>query len=100
SPEPTRSALEPIPRRSFLHTGGAALLGAALPTLVVAQTAPAARHRALFQVRDNDPPRWNVILSNMINLREGVAGEPVEIELVAYGPGILMLKADSPVQSR
>ena len=92
--------MQPIPRRSFLHTGGAALLVAALPALVTAQTASAARNRALFQVSDNDPARWNVILSNMINLREGVAGEPVENELVAYGPGILMLKADSPVKSR
>jgi len=41
-----------------------------------------------------------MILNNMQNLREGVGGEPVEIELVAYGPGIHMLKSDSPVKQR
>ena len=41
-----------------------------------------------------------MILNNMINLKEGVGSEGVEIELVAYGPGIDMLKADSPVKHR
>ena len=41
-----------------------------------------------------------MILNNMINLKEGVGSEGVEIELVAYGPGIHMLKADSPVKHR
>ena len=41
-----------------------------------------------------------MILNNMQNLRDGVGGEPVEIELVAYGPGINMLKSDSPVKQR
>ena len=54
----------------------------------------------MFQVTDNDPARWNMILNNMTNLRDGVGSEGVEIELVAYGPGIGMLKADSPVKAR
>jgi len=58
------------------------------------------RNRALFQVTDNDPARWNMILNNMTNLKEGVGSEGVEVELIAYGPGILMLKADSPVKHR
>ena len=87
------------PRRAFLVSSGAALLALALPQLAMAQTATA-KNRALFQVTDNDPARWNMILNNMQNLREGVGGEPVEIELVAYGPGITMLKSDSPVKQR
>lgn len=82
------------PRCSFLL-----LSGAALPQLALAQ-ATAPRNKALFQVTDNDPARWNMILSNMQNLREGVGSEPVEIELVAYGPGLLMLKGDSSVKQR
>ena len=87
------------PRRLFLVSSSAALLALALPQLVVAQSAMA-KNRALFQVTDNDPARWNMILNNMQNLREGVGGEPVEIELVAYGPGINMLKSDSSVKQR
>lgn len=91
--------MAPDSRRSFLVLGSAGLLAALLPSLAAAQVA-APRNRALFQVTDNDPARWNMILNNMQNLREGVAGEPVEIELVAYGPGILMLKGESSVKQR
>ena len=86
-------------RSLFLVSASAALLALALPQLVVAQSAMA-KNRALFQVTDNDPARWTLILNNMQNLREGVGGEPVEIELVAYGPGINMLKSDSSVKQR
>jgi len=88
-------------RRSFLILAGAGAggLGAALPGLALAQAAPV-RNRALFQVTDNDPARWNMILNNMQNLREGVGSEGAEIELVAYGPGLLMLRADSSVKQR
>jgi intracellular sulfur oxidation DsrE/DsrF family protein len=54
----------------------------------------------VFQVTDNDPARWNMILNNMVTLREGVGGEEIEIELVAFGPGLLMLKSDSSVKQR
>ena len=87
-------------RRTFVRSGGAAVLAVALPIAVRAQATTAPRNRALFQVTDNDPARWNMILNNMINLKEGVGSEGVEIELVAYGPGIHMLKADSPVKHR
>jgi len=85
-------------RRSFVLGGAAALLAAALPAAAQATSAP--RNRALFQVTDNDPARWSMILNNMTNLREGVGAEGAEIELVAYGPGILMLKSDSSVKQR
>ena len=88
-----------ISKRSLLVAGGAAVLAAVLPVAAQAQAQPA-RNRALFQVTDNDPARWNMILNNMTNLKEGVGSEGVEIELVAYGPGLLMLKADSPVKQR
>ena len=92
-----------LAKRSFLLAGGA-VLAAALPLLSRAQAQPAAKgpmkNRALFQVTDNDPARWNMILNNITNLREGVGSEGAEIELVAYGPGIAMLKADSPVKAR
>ena len=86
-------------RRTLLLLASAGTLCAAAPTIAFAQTG-APRNRALFQVTDNDPARWNMILNNMQNLREGVGSEAVEIELVAYGPGLLMLKGDSSVKQR
>src|SRR4051812_47819393 len=87
-------------RRTVVVGGAAALLAIALPAAAQTQATTTPRNRALFQVTDNDPARWNMVLNNMANLREGVGSEGAEIELVAYGPGILMLKADSPVKQR
>ena len=90
-------------KRSLFLAGGAALIAAVLPVAAFAQAqvqAQPVRNRAVFQVTDNDPARWNMILNNMVNLKEGVGSEGVDIELVAYGPGITMLKADSPVKHR
>jgi intracellular sulfur oxidation DsrE/DsrF family protein len=87
-------------RRSLLSAAAAVTLAGLLPAHSAAQTAQTVPNRAIFQVTDNDPARWNMILNNMTNLREGVGSEAVEIELVAYGPGILMLKADSSVRQR
>jgi len=87
-------------RRSLVLGGAAALLAVALPALGQVQATTTPRNRALFQVTDNDPARWNLILNNMSALREDVGSEGAEIELVAYGPGLNMLKADSPVKQR
>jgi hypothetical protein len=84
-------------RRTFVAAGAAALVAIVQPA--AAQSQPA-KNRALFQITDNDPARWNLVLNNMTNLRDGVGSEGAEIELVAYGPGLLMLKADSPVRER
>jgi len=65
----------------------------------LAQT-DAAKNRALFQVTDDDPARWNLILNNVRAIREGVGSEGIEIEIVAYGPGIQTLKDDSSVKQR
>ena len=46
-------------KRSLFLAGGAAVLAAVLPVAVRAQ-AQAVKNRALFQVTDNDPARWNM----------------------------------------
>jgi intracellular sulfur oxidation DsrE/DsrF family protein len=89
-----------MPRRSFIRAGAAAALALAMAALAQAQVSQPPHNKALFQVTDNDPARWNMILNNMTNLREGVGGESIEIELVAFGPGLLMLKADSSSRQR
>jgi hypothetical protein len=87
-------------RRTFVVAGAVAFVAVTLPAVAQTQTSAAPRNRALFQVTDNDPARWNMILNNMTNLKDGVGSEGAEIELVAYGPGVAMLKADSPVKQR
>ena len=53
-----------------------------------------------MQVSDADPGKWNLALNNARNLQADLGAANVEIEIVAYGPGIGMLKADSVVGNR
>ena len=71
--------------------------------LVAIHAAPAAAakngNRVVMQVSDNDPAKWNLALNNARNLQQAL-GKNVEIEIVAYGPGIEMLQAESIVGNR
>jgi len=69
-------------------------------TGVLAADAAAAHYKVVFQVSDNDPAKWNLALNNIRNLQQDLGRENVEIELVAYGPGLNMLKLDSVVGAR
>jgi len=60
----------------------------------------AAKHRIVVQVSDNDPKKWNLALNNVANLQKALGKDQVSIEVVAYGPGINMLKLDSKVGGR
>ena len=60
-------------------------------------------HRVAFQVNQNDPQVMNLALNNANNVLEYYRSknEEVEIDIVTYGPGLHMLRADtSPVQDR
>src|SRR5271154_3353505 len=58
------------------------------------------RNRVVIQVSDNDVARWNLALNNAHNLQTDLGIDNVQIEIVAYGPGLAMLKAGSPVAPR
>jgi len=60
-------------------------------------------HRIAIQVDQNDPAVMNMVLNNASNVIEHYRGkgEDVDVEIVAYGPGMNMLRADtSPVAER
>ena len=59
-----------------------------------------AKNRVVIQVSDNDPARWNLALNNARNLQSDLGAANVEIEIVAYGPGLNMVKAGSAVAPR
>ena len=66
-----------------------------------AQTASADRpHKVVFQVSDADPAKWNLALNNARNVQQDLGSDKVAIEIVAYGPGIGMLKLDSVAGGR
>ena len=69
---------------------------AAAPALAQKNPAPGTQ-RVIFQVSDNDPAKWRLALSNARNVQADLGKENVQIEIVAYGPGLEMLKAESKV---
>ena len=85
--------------RRFLGLFGAGFVAAALaPSIVSAQTkSGAGKNKLVFQMSDADPARWDLALNNMRNVQVDLGDDEVDLELVAYGPGIGMLKGDSPV---
>ncbi len=89
------------PRRSlFQALSLLPLVALALPGRAQSGAEPK-KHRLVIQVTDNDPARWNMILNNTRNAQEDVGGaDKIDIEIVAYGPGINMLKKDSSVGER
>lgn len=54
----------------------------------------------VIQVSDNDAAKWNLALNNAKNVQSDIGKDKSEIEIVAYGPGINMLKDDSVVGNR
>lgn len=61
------------------------------------------QHRVVFQVDQNDPQVMNLTLNNVTNTLDYYRekGEEVAVEVVAYGPGLNMLREDkSPVKDR
>jgi intracellular sulfur oxidation DsrE/DsrF family protein len=57
-------------------------------------------HKVVFQVSDNDPAKWNLALNNARNVQADLGSANVQVEIVAYGPGLAMLKAESAVAAR
>lgn len=70
------------------------------PSKKVAQPVKAAKKKVVIQVSDADPKKWALALNNAANVQEDLGRENVEVEIVAYGPGLGMLKLESEVGER
>ena len=60
-------------------------------------------HRVAIQIDQNDPAVMNMVLNNAKNVIEHyrAKNEDADVEIVAYGPGLHMLRDDtSPVKDR
>lgn len=76
-------------------------IGLALAAPASAQSPQASvRPRVVLQMSEADPAKWSLALNNAKNIQTDLGAANVDIELVAYGPGIGMLKADSIVGNR
>ena len=87
--------------RNFLRLTAIALMSLAFAS--AGNAADGKPHHIAIQVDQNDPQVMNLALNNVNAIIEHyrAKNEDVDIDVVAYGPGLHMLRADtSPVQDR
>jgi hypothetical protein len=81
----------------------AALLGATSLTATAAtpnkvgagKTAPAAKNRIVIQINEDNSKKWHEVLVSIKNIQTELGPKNVAIALVAIGPGLGMLTAES-----
>jgi intracellular sulfur oxidation DsrE/DsrF family protein len=85
----------------FRHGPGSVLAAVTLAMFlasgnIAAQTADKV-HKVAIQVSQNDKAQMDLALNNAQNVMEyfKAKGETVSVEIVAYGPGLHMLRADT-----
>jgi intracellular sulfur oxidation DsrE/DsrF family protein len=54
-------------------------------------------HHIVFALTSGEEADWNLTMGNLTHLVAGLKPDPYEIEVVTYGPGIMMVKGDSTV---
>lgn len=59
------------------------------------RTAPVARNRLAIQINEDDVKKWNAVLANIRNIQAELGPKNVAIAVVAIGPGLGMLTAES-----
>ena len=57
-------------------------------------------HRLIIQINTDDPRTQDIALSNIVNLQKHYGIDNIEIEVVAYGPGLHMVTKKSRVLQR
>jgi len=84
---------------------GAAVLATTLPCSLRAQQVPLqdkpfAEHKVVLQLSDNDVRKQNLVISVVNNLLKFYDPDKVAIEVVAFGPGIEVLRTESPARKQ
>ena len=78
----------------------AGLLSAPLRAAIAQPARPGKPHKVVIQVSDADPAKWALALNNASNIQQDLGADQVAIEIVAYGPGIGLLKLESVLGAR
>ena len=82
---------------------GSAIWARAMVPKKAVRPAKPAPHRLVIQVNQNDPAVMNLALNNATNVLDYYRkkGEEADVEIVAFGPGLHMLRKDTtPVADR
>ena len=86
---------------TMIRVSMAALLLATAAPIAGAQQAPLqdkpfAEHKIVLQLSDNDPRKQGLVISVANNLMKFYDPDKVAVEIVAFGPGIELLRPDNP----
>jgi intracellular sulfur oxidation DsrE/DsrF family protein len=77
-----------------------ALAGAAAAQTPPLQDKPFAEHRLVMQLSDNAQDKQLLVLSVAYNLLKAYDPDKIAIEVVTFGPGIDLLRVESPNRAR
>lgn len=77
-----------------------ALVGSTLMATGCANAPAAPKTQVVMQVSDGDAAKWNLALNVAKNIQNDLGADKVQVELVAFGPGIGMLKFDAVTANR
>ena len=58
------------------------------------------KYQIVIQVTESNPQTWNLALNNAFAFQRNVGKDNAQIEIVAIGPGLNMLKSESKVTDR
>jgi len=91
-----------VMRRSAM---AAAVMMTLMPFALRAQPAPLpdkpfAEHRIVLQLSDNDPKKEGLVLSVANNLIKAYDPDKIAVEVVAFGPGIDLLRVENANRAR
>jgi len=67
---------------------------------VTSLSAVGAKHKLVIQVSTDDPRTQKIAMNNTVNLQKLYGVDDVDIEIVAYGPGLGMMTAKSKYADR
>lgn len=59
-----------------------------------------AEHHVVIQISEGDAFKQRIVLNNVANLLKHYGPDRIEIEVVAYGPGLRLLFEDNPNEAR
>jgi uncharacterized protein len=89
-------------RSAFGALCGAVIAASMAATLSPARAQPAtlpdkpfAEHRIALQLSDNDPKKQSLVISVAYNLLKAYDPDKVTIEVVTFGPGIVLLRTEN-----
>lgn len=77
-----------------------AITGGSLLATGCASSPPTPQPRIVMQVSDGDVAKWNLALNVASNAQKELGADKVQVEIVAFGPGIGMLKFDAVTANR